>query len=189
MISNNKEFSTQANIKQSQDLSTQNTSGHRDTSKDANINQISATPISAENGKKSTVSTGEVPRGELVIRIIAMPRDTNVNGDIFGGWLVSLMDLGASIAAKELCLGRSVTVAINGMVFHHPVHVGDTVSCYAEVLRVGRTSMTINVQAWAMPMDQGRKVKVTEGVFTFVAVDEKGKPRPVYPESANDNRE
>ena len=117
--------------------------------------------------------------GELVIRTIAMPKDTNVNGDIFGGWLVSLMDLGASIAAKHRCKGRSTTVAIDTMVFHNPVHVGDTVCCYAKLIRVGRTSMTIKMEAWAVPMEDEQRNKVTEGIFTFVAIDDKGRPRPV----------
>ncbi len=121
----------------------------------------------------------EEPTGSLAIRILAMPKDTNVNGDIFGGWLVSLMDLGASITAKERCKGRCVTVAIDKMVFHYPVHVGDTVCCYTELLRVGRTSMTIRVQAYAVGIASEQRVKVTEGIFTFVAVDQQGRPRSV----------
>lgn len=127
----------------------------------------------------TTPNPSASPVGELAIRILAMPKDTNVNGDIFGGWLVSLMDLGASITAKERCKGRCVTVAIDKMIFHHPVHVGDTVCCYTELLKVGNTSMTIRVQAWAVGIAQEQRVKVTEGIFTFVAVDEHGKPRAV----------
>jgi len=121
----------------------------------------------------------EKPIGELAIRILAMPKDTNVNGDIFGGWLVSIMDLGASITAKERCKSRCVTVAIDKMIFLHPVHVGDTVCCYTELLKVGKTSMTIRVQAWAVGIAAEQRVKVTEGIFTFVVVDEQGRPRAV----------
>lgn len=119
------------------------------------------------------------PRGKLAIRIIAMPKDANVNGDIFGGWIVSLMDLGASIVAKERCRCRCVTVAIDKMVFHQPVQVGDTVCVYGELIKVGRTSMTILVETWAATYDLDKRVKVTEGVFTFVAIDNEGKPYPV----------
>ena len=122
-----------------------------------------------------------VSQGELVIRTIAMPKDANANGDIFGGWLVSQMDLGASILAKKYAGGRAATVAIDAMVFHHPVHVGDTVCCYAEMLKVGRTSMRIKMEAFAVGMEEDQRVKVTEGIFTFVAIDENGRPRPVNP--------
>jgi acyl-CoA thioesterase YciA len=128
---------------------------------------------------KQTENLVAEPIGKLAIRILAMPKDTNVNGDIFGGWIVSLMDLGASISAKETCKGRCVTVAIDKMIFLHPVHVGDTVCCYTDMLKIGNTSMTIRVQVWAVGIESEDRVKVTEGVFTFVAVDEQGRPRPV----------
>jgi acyl-CoA thioesterase YciA len=120
------------------------------------------------------------PKGELVIRTIAMPKDTNANGDIFGGWLVSQMDLGGAILARQICQGRVATVAIDKMSFIRPVNVGDIVCCYAELIKVGRTSMQILVEVWSYPQDILVRQKVTEGIFTFVAIDEQGKPRPVY---------
>ncbi|MBL4647609.1 MAG: acyl-CoA thioesterase [Gammaproteobacteria bacterium] len=120
----------------------------------------------------------EQPRGELALRTLAMPRDTNANGDIFGGWIVSQMDLGASITAKNRAKCRTVTVAIDKMVFRQPVYVGDTLCCYTDLEKVGRTSMTINVQVWATGIDEDRRL-VTEGVFTFVAISSRGKAQPV----------
>lgn len=119
------------------------------------------------------------PRGELTIQTLAMPADTNPNGDIFGGWLVSQMDLAAGVLAKKLSRGRAVTVAINSMTFLKPVHVGDVVSCHVELQKYGKTSMTIAVEVWAMPSNTLEKYKVTEGIFVFVAIDDQGKPRPV----------
>jgi len=119
------------------------------------------------------------PTGQLVIKTLAMPRDTNANGDIFGGWLVSQMDIGAGIFAKYRAHGRVVTVAINDMVFKRPVQVGDIVACYAEMLKIGRTSMTIQIHVWTYARDDGQANHVAEGSFTFVAIDEKGKPRLV----------
>jgi acyl-CoA thioesterase YciA len=119
------------------------------------------------------------PRGEVTIQTLAMPKDTNPNGDIFGGWLVSQMDLAASVLAKKISLGRVATVAINSMVFHKPVHVGDIVSCHAELCKTGSTSMTINVEVWIRQPDSDIKSRVTEGTFVFVAIDNKGKPRKV----------
>ncbi len=121
----------------------------------------------------------EEPKGDLVIRTIAMPKDTNANGDIFGGWLVSQMDLGAGVMAKKQCRSRTVTVAIDKMTFLRPVHVGDILCCYAELLKIGNTSMTIRLQAWALPQETAIRAKVTEGIFTFVAVDSHGQPIPV----------
>jgi acyl-CoA thioesterase YciA len=120
------------------------------------------------------------PQGELVIRTIAMPADTNSNGDIFGGWLLSQMDLGGAIFARNLAHSRVTTVAIDAMVFHHPVYVGDIVSAHASLVRVGRTSMKIDVQAWAQRTKGGELVRVTEGVFTYVAIDENARPHPVH---------
>ncbi len=120
------------------------------------------------------------PQGELVIRTIAMPADTNANGDIFGGWLMSQMDLGAAIVAKNVSRSRVTTVAVDGMVFHHPVYVGDIVNCHATLLKVGRTSMRIDVEAWVQRGRDGQLLKVTEGVFTYVAIDDRGRPHPVH---------
>jgi acyl-CoA thioesterase YciA len=121
----------------------------------------------------------EEPRGELVIQTIAMPKDTNANGDIFGGWLTSQMDLGSGILAAKTAQARVVTVAMEGMSFLEPVRVGDTVSCYARLEKIGRTSMTIPVEVWVTRHMTGEKRRVTHGVFTLVAVDEFGKPIPV----------
>jgi acyl-CoA thioesterase YciA len=119
------------------------------------------------------------PSAEPLIRVTAMPADANSYGDIFGGWLMGLMDMGAGLIAARMSQGRAVTVAMDGMQFHAPVHVGDEVSVYGEVVKVGRTSMAINVEAWRRHRHAEERIKVTEAVFTFVAVDEAGKPRPV----------
>src|ERR1700716_3184281 len=119
------------------------------------------------------------PKGELVIRTIAMPADTNPNGDIFGGWIMSQMDLGSGILAAKTAQTRVVTVAMEGMSFLEPVRVGDTVACYAWVEKIGRTSMTIPVEVWVQRYMSGEQVRVTHGVFTYVAVDREGKPIPV----------
>lgn len=120
-----------------------------------------------------------MPRGELAIQTLAMPSDTNPQGDIFGGWLVSQMDLAAGILAKTYSKGRAATVAIDSMSFLLPVHVGDVVSCYVELEHVGNTSMVIKVQVWKQVFTTGERSQVTEGVFTFVAINEHGKPRCV----------
>ena len=120
------------------------------------------------------------PKGELVIRTIAMPADTNANGDIFGGWLMSQMDLGAAIVAKNLSRSRVTTVAVDGMVFLNPVYVGDIVNCYATLVKVGRTSMKIDVEAWVQRGKDGTRLRVTEGIFTYVSIDEQGRPQPVH---------
>lgn len=125
------------------------------------------------------MSDHDKPKGELVIRTIAMPKDTNPSGDIFGGWLMSQMDLGAGILAGKTAKARVVTVAMEGMSFLQPVWVGDTVDCYAWVERIGRTSMTIPVEVWVQRNRLGQQMRVTRAVFTCVAVDEAGKPIPV----------
>ena len=117
--------------------------------------------------------------GEPALRAIAMPGDTNPNGDIFGGWLLSQMDLAGGSIASQRSKGRVATIAIEAMTFHKPVHVGDEVSCYCEIQRVGRTSMTVKVETWTRPRAGGAQVKVTAGVFTYVAIDEDRRSRPV----------
>lgn len=121
-------------------------------------------------------------QAQITIQTLAMPADTNANGDIFGGWLVSQMDLAAGILAKKISRGRAVTVAIHSMSFLKPVHVGDLVTCHVELKKVGKTSMTIAVEAWSESLSTGARVCVTEGTFIFVALDEQGQPRQV-PES------
>jgi acyl-CoA thioesterase YciA len=131
---------------------------------------------------KQTSSEHVGPRkemGEPALRAIAMPADTNPNGDIFGGWLLSQMDLAGGSIASHRSQGRVATIAIEAMTFHKPVHVGDEVSCYCELVRVGRTSITIKVETWTRPRAGGAQVKVTAGVFTYVAIDEDRRPRPV----------
>ncbi|AOS43894.1 putative acyl-CoA thioester hydrolase [Lacunisphaera limnophila] len=120
------------------------------------------------------------PRGELVIRTIAMPANTNSNGDMFGGWLVSQMDLGGAILARNTARSRITTVAIDAMSFHDPVYVGDIVSCHALLGKTGRTSMRIEVEAWAQRHKGGEHVRVTTGIFTYVAIDDHGRPQPVH---------
>src|SRR6195256_1154193 len=125
------------------------------------------------------MENADKPKGELVIRTIAMPADTNPNGDIFGGWLMSQMDLGSGILAAKTAQTRVVTVAIEGMSFLHPVQVGDRVACYAWVEKIGRTSMTIPVEVWVQRYMTGEEIRVTRAVFVYVAVDAAGKPIPV----------
>ena len=119
------------------------------------------------------------PRGDLTVRLIAMPRDTNANGDIFGGWVLSQMDQAGGIAAVETAQGRVVTVAIDAMTFIRPVKVGDVLCVYTAVDKIGRTSIKIHIEAWARRFRSHVREKVTDATFTFVAIDEKGKPRPV----------
>jgi acyl-CoA thioesterase YciA len=118
---------------------------------------------------------------EAVIRAIAMPSDTNPAGDIFGGWLMSQMDLAAGNAASRRARGRCATVAVDAMSFYSPVYVGDEVTVFADLVSVGRTSMKFKVEAWRRSRDGDEGIKVTEAVFTFVAIDSGSRPRPVPP--------
>ena len=117
------------------------------------------------------------PNGKLTLQTLAMPGDTNANGDIFGGWLMAQMDLGSSVMARSRARGRVATVAVEAMTFHKPVHVGDVVSIHTELLREGRTSMTVGVEVWVTRHPSGRQHKVTEAKFVFVAVDDEGRKR------------
>ncbi len=119
----------------------------------------------------------EAPQGELTLRTLAMPRDVNVNGDIFGGWVLSQMDMAAGIVASGRAQGRAATVAIDAMQFIRPVKVGDVLCIYVQIVRIGRTSMGLQVEAWVLRNRHGLREKVTEGLFTFVAIDEDGRPR------------
>jgi acyl-CoA thioesterase YciA len=119
------------------------------------------------------------PKEQPAIRIIAMPADANYYGDVFGGWLMNMMDLAASSVASRESGGRAVTVAIDAVSFHHPVHIGDEVSVYARLASTGRTSMKIVVEAWQRALSGETSTRVTEATFTFVAVDQSGKPRPL----------
>ena len=129
--------------------------------------------------ERKKVMTKQQPRGEITIQTLAMPSDTNPNGDIFGGWLVSQMDLAAGVLAKKVSGGRAVTVAIHSMSFLKPVQIGDIVTCYVYLLKRGNTSMTIEVEVWVEKAEQFVKHQVTEGIFVFVAVDPNGKPRQI----------
>jgi len=119
---------------------------------------------------------------EPAVRVVAMPADANAYGDIFGGWLLSQMDSGAGLTAARRSKGRAVTVAIDAMVFHAPVKVGDEVSVYTHIEKVGRSSMTIAVEAWRRHRSEEEATKVTEAKFTFVAIDDNGRPRSVEQE-------
>lgn len=119
------------------------------------------------------------PRGELTVRTIAMPADTNANGDIFGGWVMSRMDQAGGIAGVERTGGRVVTVAVEAMNFLRPVKVGDVLCVYTEVASIGRTSMRIHIEAWARRFMNRTREKVTDATFTFVAIDDDGKPRVI----------
>ncbi|MDP6122018.1 MAG: acyl-CoA thioesterase [Rhodospirillales bacterium] len=123
------------------------------------------------------------PSSRLTTQTVAMPADTNPTGDIFGGWLLSQMDIAGGVMASQRARGRTATVALEAMVFHRPVHVGDVVGCHAEILKVGATSLTIMVEAWVVRrQDPMARFKVTEGQFTYVALDAEGKKRPLPPE-------
>ena len=121
----------------------------------------------------------EEPRGELQIRTAAMPADTNQNGDIFGGWVLGQMDVAGGIFASKVAGGRVVTVAVDGMTFKKPVYVGDVVCVYAELIRVGRSSITVWIETWVLRRNAGDRILVTEGNFTYVAIDAKGRPHKV----------
>ena len=127
----------------------------------------------------SDIDTPPVPQGELALQTVAMPKDTNASGDIFGGWLLSQMDIAGLIAAMKVAGGRAATVAINGMVFLTPVHVGAVVSCYCDVLEIGRSSIRIVVEVWINSKQDGEPIKVTEGEFVYVAIDENGRTRAI----------
>lgn len=126
-----------------------------------------------------TIASEAEPSGELTIRVVAMPADTNANGDIFGGWVLSRMDQAAGIAGVERSQGRVVTVALEAMTFIRPVAVGDVLCVYTAIDSVGRTSMKVHVEAWAQRFRTTTSEKVTVGTFTMVAVDDAGKPRAV----------
>jgi acyl-CoA thioesterase YciA len=117
------------------------------------------------------------PCGELSLRTVAMPADTNPAGDIFGGWIMSLMDLAAGISAGTRAKGRVATAAVSNLTFLQPVKVGDVVCVYTEITKTGRTSITVRVEAYVLRRNQGERVRVTAAEFVLVAVDEHGTPR------------
>lgn len=132
--------------------------------------------------KDSTENSENQPRGALSIRTLAMPADTNPSGDIFGGWLLAQMDIAGGITAHARAGGRTATVGIEAMTFHRPVWVGDVVCCYSDIIKTGKTSLTILVEVWVLREQRSTdRVKVTEGTFTYVALDENGNKRTLPP--------
>ena len=119
------------------------------------------------------------PSYEPAIRAHVRPADANANGDIFGGWVLAQMDMAGGAVAAQRAQGRVATVAITAMTFHKPVHIGDELSCYGEVVKVGRTSISVRIESWVRRGTTGDRIRVTEGLFTFVAIDPNGRPRPV----------
>jgi len=119
------------------------------------------------------------PRGELSIRVLAMPADTNQNGDIFGGWLLGQMDIAGSIFSYKIAQNRTVTVSVEAMTFRNPVYVGDIVCIYAELIRTGRTSIAVRIEAWVNRRNERQMILVTEGTFTFVCVGDDLRPKPL----------
>ena len=133
----------------------------------------------SETDVDAPLSDETEPRGDLCIRTLAMPADTNANGDIFGGWLLSQMDIGGGVAASKIAKTRTVTVSIEAMNFRKPVYVGDLVSVHANLVRVGRTSITIHLEAWVLRRKEMKPILVTDGNFTYVAIDEQGRPQVI----------
>ena len=130
------------------------------------------------------------PRGELASRTLAMPADTNPRGHMFGGWIMALMDASGAMTATQQAGGAVVTVAVSNVIFLQPVKVGDTVCCYTDVTRRGRSSITLAVEVWVLRQGQGDRLKVSDAEFTFVAVNDNGRPRPfpspTHQQPAND---
>ncbi|RYU47401.1 acyl-CoA thioester hydrolase YciA [Aliivibrio finisterrensis] len=125
---------------------------------------------------------GQAPKGQLLLRTLSMPADTNANGDIFGGWIMSQLDLAGGILAKEISGGRIVTVSVSSITFKKPVKVGDVVCCYGECVKIGNTSMSINLEVWVKPIKEhgvGDRFMVCDATFNYVAIDSSGKPRPI----------
>ena len=124
------------------------------------------------------------PQTEPALRTLAMPADANPNGDIFGGWVLAQMDLAGGVVAARRARGRLATVAVEAMRFHAPIAVGDLVTCYAEIAKTGTTSITVSIETWARRRRGPSEVRVTEGTFIYVAIDDAGRPRPLPDEPA-----
>jgi len=124
------------------------------------------------------------PQGELSIRTVGMPGDTNPAGHIFGGWVLSQMDMAGAIHASSHTGTRVVTVAVDSMKFHKPIHIGDEVSCYTTITRVGRSSVAIHIETWVRRARHGSPLMVTAGSYTYVAMDENGEPMEIAPKTA-----
>jgi acyl-CoA thioesterase YciA len=138
-------------------------------------------PSLLQDGSGRRAFVQSLPRDmELVLKVIPMPKDCNVNGDIFGGWVMANCDMAASVIPARHAKGRMATVAVNEFIFKQPVRLGDILSFYSKLVRIGRTSITVLVEVFAEPAQaQGEYIKVTEATFTFVAIDEQGRPRPI----------
>ena len=122
------------------------------------------------------------PEGDLLLRTLAMPADTNANGDMFGGWIMSQMDIGGGILAKEIAKGRVVTVKVDGITFYKPVNVGNVVCCYGKCIKIGNSSIVLKLEVWVKPVLHQKAAErycVTEAVFTYVAIDQDGKSRKI----------
>src|SRR6202012_28986 len=129
--------------------------------------------------KASAASLNTEPSGDVCIRMLAMPADANANGDIFGGWLLSQMDLGGGMFAGKIARCRTVTVAIEAMNFRKAVNVGDLVSVHGTLVRIGRTSITVHLEAWVLRRKEQQSILVTDGNFTYVAIDDQGHPQAI----------
>jgi len=125
------------------------------------------------------IDANPTPQGDLSLQAVAMPADTNPHGDIFGGWLMSQMDLAGYVSACEVANGRVATVAVEGMSFLTPVHVGAVVSCHSDIVEVGRSSVRVVVEVWINSRHDGEPIKVTEGTFVYVAIDDQRRTRPI----------
>jgi acyl-CoA thioesterase YciA len=124
------------------------------------------------------------PSGELCTRTLAMPADTNQNGDIFGGWLLAQMDISGGVFAAKITKSRNVTVAIDAMNFRKAVYVGDLVSVYGKLVRIGRTSLTVHLEAWVVRRKEMQSILVTDGNFTYVSIDDQGRPQEIKQDPA-----
>jgi acyl-CoA thioesterase YciA len=132
------------------------------------------------NANKTIMSTNdEQPQGELTIRVLAMPADMNPSGDIFGGWILSQMDIAGGVFSRKLVKDRVVTISVESTTFKLPVFVGDTLCCYVSVSKKGRTSICVKIEAWVNRDGSDRRIKVTEGEFTYVNIDSNRKPSPI----------
>ena len=132
-------------------------------------------------------ATQSSPRGELILRTQAFPADANPTGDVFGGWVLSQMDIAGGIISRKRCHGRTVTIAIDSMKFIEPVFVGDVICCYGEVMKEGNTSVQVRIEVWAIRQYETERIKVTEGHFTYVAVGEDRKPRSINSNLLNES--
>ena len=135
--------------------------------------------MSSHTEREAGLSGPPQPPGELAARTLAMPADTNPNGDMFGGWIMSLMDAAGAITATNRAGGRVVTAAVSNIAFLQPVKVGDVVCCYTDIRKIGRSSITLDVEVWVLRQGRGPRFKVTAAEFTYVALDDSGRPRQV----------